>query len=477
MTAPTPEFRPPPTPFAGWVKNKRGILVPAESAPHIIASAPPGTGKTRFWLAPSASMWPSGALVSSSRDDLMLLVCRRRPGPSQLLDLRPIESPPYPGDIKRVRFDPTACITTFQQAQRCARAMLRLSGAGTPGGIRVEANGMWDDLALAPLTCILWAASTDSTFRMSWALRAAENPWAPEPDPKTGVRDWTSVDTDEPGWAAAASDRYCRHVRGALEFQARARGVLAQEPRQRDSVKMTISHALTGWLVSGLDSAPTDDFELSFLDHPQNTLYVLCPMFGDAAPVASLLMEMLIDRRRELVHQRDTLCHLGLFLDELTNTPLANLDGNIAENRGLGVSICGAMQDSTQLEVVYGTQRAHAIMNVVPASLMMYGAHEERWLRSATYWIGKTTSSTHTYSNNSDERTTSREWRDMFDPSELNPISTNHARLLRRGTAGENVYLPDFAESMAHFDEALRILRAEQARQLNGKSRSSTGLA
>ena len=79
----------------------------------------------------------------------MLLVCRRRPGPSQLLDLRPIESPPYPGDIKRVRFDPTACITNFQQAQRCARAMLRLSGAGTPGGIRVEANGMWDDLALA----------------------------------------------------------------------------------------------------------------------------------------------------------------------------------------------------------------------------------------------------------------------------------------------------------------------------------------
>jgi type IV secretion system protein VirD4 len=194
-------------------------------------------------------------------------------------------------------------------------------------------------------------------------------------------------------------------------------------------------------------------------------------MFGDAAPVASLLMEMLIDRRRELVHQRDTLCHLGLFLDELTNTPLANLDGNIAENRGLGVSICGAMQDSTQLEVVYGTQRAHAIMNVVPASLMMYGAHEERWLRSATYWIGKTTSSTHTYSNNSDERTTGREWRDMFDPSELNPVDDNHARLLRRGTAGENVYLPDFAESMAHFDEAVRILRAEQYRQLNGTVR------
>ncbi|MGD9620653.1 MAG: type IV secretory system conjugative DNA transfer family protein [Mycolicibacterium sp.] len=470
MTVATDQFTPPPTPFAGWVKNERGIMVPARSGPHIIASAPPGTGKTRKWLAPSASMWPSAALVSSSRDDLMLLVSRRRPGPSQLLDLRPIQSPPYPGDIRRVRFDPTTAITTFQQAQRCARAMLRLSGAGTPGGIRVEANGMWDDLALAPLTCILWAASTDSSYGMSWALRAAENPWAPEPDPATGRRDWSRINNHEPGWAAAASDIYCRS-RGAREFQQRVRAVLAQEPRQRDSVKMTLSHALTGWLVSGLDATATEDFDLSFLDDPQNTLYVLCPMFGDAAPVASLLMEMLIDRRRELVHQRDTLCHLGLFLDELTNTPLANLDGNIAENRGLGVSICGAMQDSTQLEVVYGAQRAHAIMNVVPASLMMYGAHEERWLRSATYWMGKTTSSTHTYSNNHDDRTTGREWRDMFDPSELNPANDNHARLLIRGTAGQNVFLPDFVESMAHFDHAAKILHAERCRQRAGQAR------
>jgi hypothetical protein len=60
------------------------------------------------------------------------------------------------------------------------------------------------------------------------------------------------------GLGRAASDRYCRS-RGTCEFQQRVRGVLAQEPRQRDSVKMTISHALTGWLVSGLDSTPTDD--------------------------------------------------------------------------------------------------------------------------------------------------------------------------------------------------------------------------
>lgn len=462
MTTNTDEaFRPPPAPFGGWVKNNKGVLVPAATGPHILASAPPGTGKTRKWLSVAAAMWPASALVSSSRDDLMLLVCRRRPGPSQLLDLRPIESPPYPSDITRVRFDPTRCIKTFQQAAACARSMLRLAGAGQPGGVRAEANGMWDDLALAPLTCLLWAASTDSSREIGWVIRGAENPWAPPPDKKTGYRDWSAVDITEPGWAAAAHDMYCRN----REFQARVRGLLTQEKRQRDSVKMTMSHALTGWLIAGLSGTPAIDFDLGFLDSREHTLYILCPIGGEAAPVASVLMEMLIARRRAMTGQRDQLCQLGLFLDELTNTPLANLDGQIAENRGLGVTICGAMQASSQLEVVYGAQRANAIMDVTPTALIMYGAHEERWMRSATYWIGKTTSSTHTYSNNGDDRTTGREWRDMFDPSELNPANATEARLVIRGTAGQRVYLPDFVESMAHMDEAVKILRAEQQRE------------
>ena len=51
-------FRPPPAPFGGWVKNNKGVLVPAATGPHILASAPPGTGKTRKWLSVAAAMWP-----------------------------------------------------------------------------------------------------------------------------------------------------------------------------------------------------------------------------------------------------------------------------------------------------------------------------------------------------------------------------------------------------------------------------------
>jgi|SRR5580700_8813051 hypothetical protein len=76
-------YRPPITPFAGWVADERtNRLRPLETAPHIGAFAPPGTGKTRKWLAQSAVLWPGPALVSSSKDDLMQMAASRRYGPS-----------------------------------------------------------------------------------------------------------------------------------------------------------------------------------------------------------------------------------------------------------------------------------------------------------------------------------------------------------------------------------------------------------
>ena len=109
-------YRPPVTPFAGWVHDDRGRLVPLETAPHIGAFAPPGTGKTRKWLAQSAVLWPGPAVVSSSKDDLMQMVASRRYGPAALLDLRPIAAPYYPADLRPYRFDPTAWITGLEDA-------------------------------------------------------------------------------------------------------------------------------------------------------------------------------------------------------------------------------------------------------------------------------------------------------------------------------------------------------------------------
>jgi hypothetical protein len=75
------EYQPPVTPVAGWVADERTRrLRPLETAPHIGAFAPLGTGKTRKWSAQSAVLWPGPALVSSSKDDLMQMVASRRYG-------------------------------------------------------------------------------------------------------------------------------------------------------------------------------------------------------------------------------------------------------------------------------------------------------------------------------------------------------------------------------------------------------------
>src|ERR1700730_11040523 len=115
-------YRPPPiTPFGGWVPDeKTGRLRPLESAPHVGGFAPPGTGKTRKWLAQSAVLWPGPAVVSARKDGLMQLVGSRRGAPVALLDLRPISAPFYPQDFAPYRFDPTALITIFDEAKATA---------------------------------------------------------------------------------------------------------------------------------------------------------------------------------------------------------------------------------------------------------------------------------------------------------------------------------------------------------------------
>ena len=108
-------------------------LVPLQTAPHILGLAPPGTGKTRRWLAQSAVLWPGPAVVSSSKDDLMQMVSSRRWGKAMLLGLRPITPPHYPRDFTCCRYDPTALIGSLEDAQAAAETVLSMSSVGFGG--------------------------------------------------------------------------------------------------------------------------------------------------------------------------------------------------------------------------------------------------------------------------------------------------------------------------------------------------------
>src|SRR6516165_2320443 len=217
----TETFRRPVTPFAGWTRDGRGRLVPLESAPHVGGFAPPGTGKTRRWLAQSAVLWPGPAFVSSSKDDLMQMAASRRAGPIALLDLRPITAPFYPTDFVAYRFDPTTLITSLDEAKATAQSLLSTSAVALSGSaFRSGADpGPWDQLAFAPLTCLLFAASPSATgLGMEWALEASENLESP-------LRAGPYQTSLAPGWAAAAG------WTGDRLFEARVRAVLNMDTK------------------------------------------------------------------------------------------------------------------------------------------------------------------------------------------------------------------------------------------------------
>jgi type IV secretory pathway TraG/TraD family ATPase VirD4 len=442
------DYRKPVTPFGGWVRDRRNRLVPLETAPHIGAFAPPGTGKTTKWLAQAAVLWPGPAFVSSSKDDLMQLVASRRYGQAALLDLRPVAAPYYPTEFVSYRFDPTRLITTLADAQAVAETLLGTSAIAMSGNsFRSGVDpGPWDQLAFAPLTCLLFAACPSCTGGgIEWTLAAAE-------DVDRARKGISYQVSSAPSWASAAA--WC----GNRLFEARVRGVLDMEPKQRDSVKITVTKVLTGWLRTSIRDRHLPTFELSFLDDQHATVYLLTPADGTVAPQAITMMDQLINNQRVKVAQWEAFPRLGMFLDEVTNTPLPRLPQYLAESRGLGVSICFAAQASSQLDVIYGTYQGRAIREILSAALVMYGSHEEELMRSATFWAGKTTRSQQSFDHHNDAATTNRVFGNALEPEELSPRNRDEARLIVRGTPGKMVNLMEWPDFVKYLDE-LRAAR------------------
>ena len=231
------------------------------------------------------------------------------------------------------------------------------------------------------------------------------------------------------------------------------RGVLDMEAKQRDSVKITVTKVLTAWLrTSGRDRA-LPALDLSIFDDPHATVYMLTPADGTVAPQAITLMDQLINRQRVKVAQWEEFTRIGMFLDEVTNTPLPRLPQYLAESRGLGVSICFAAQASSQLDAIYGPLQGRAIREVVPATLIMYGSHEKELMESAAFWAGKTTRSHQSYDHNGDDKTTGRQFGNAFDPEELSPRNMGQARLLVRGAPGQMVELIEWTDFVKYLDE------------------------
>ncbi len=442
-------YVPPATPYCGFMTRyshgRQSRLYVPQTAAHVLVSAPTETGKSRRILAPAATMWDGPAVVVSSKDDLCQMIMERRWGPKALIDLRPIARPVYPDGLIPMNFDPTSAITNPGEALTIAETIMQMATVGLGSGAdQVSDGGVWESQAAGPLAAFLYAASPRPNGNgggMDWVLQAVDNL-----DPEDAVN---------PGWVTAAA--LCRNFPVLAVGMAR---ILDFDPRQRDSVAITMRKAITPWLrMSLLDSPAVSAFDPAFLDDPMATLFVLAPADGTVAGAAVTLLDGLVRRWREKTSRREQMHRLLMVVDELPNTaPIPSLRRIVGEGRGLGINLMAAVQASCQLDTVYGKVYADELRAIFPAALIMYGAREVELLEAAEHWSGLTTRRPESYGQADGHKGLNSDLGAGMRWQELLPPSREHARLLIRGGVGTCVAIPDWSEFRQRYDTAVDML-------------------
>ena len=456
--------RPEPySPYCGLVVNQNEQYEKVQGAPHLAISAPTRTGKTRRLLAPAAVLHPGPVVAVSSKEDLAeLVLLRRNLGPTGVIDLRPEKTLVWPEGVRSMVSDPTMSITSADEALTVAETMLATSGVGfggASGGQTVAAGGLWEIQASRPLACLLYAAGPQGNRQgMPWVLEAVEN-LGIDDDEKGGAL--LPLDAS-PSWVTAAA--LCPHPQLADPMQR----VLTMDGRMRDSVAITVSKAVTPWVRLGLsttahldglnaiDQLSIDAFDVTMLDDPEASLFVIAPNTGTVAGAAVALIDSIIRHFRKRTAQHQLEHRLLLELDEVCNScPLPALLNYVGESAGLGVNIMATVQASSHFDVVYGPKYADALRDIFPGTVVMYGAHERQLLEQASHWQGLATRRTESYEPQGGGRSQSSQLGSIIDWQELLPQSLEEAQVLLRGTAGRRVQIPDWSEFLDIYDSAI----------------------
>ncbi|BBY46604.1 hypothetical protein MARA_00340 (plasmid) [Mycolicibacterium arabiense] len=462
----------PYSPYCGLVVNDKEQYEKVQGAPHLAISAPTRTGKTRRLLAPAAVLHPGPLVAVSSKEDLAELVLMRRGlGPTGVIDLRPEKTLVWPHGVRSMVSDPTMSITSADEALTVAETMLATSGVGFGGassGQTVAAGGLWESTASRPLACLLYAASPQgNTKGMPWVLEAVEN-LGIDDDDQAGTQMTLEA---TPSWVTAAA--LCPHPQLADPMQR----VLTLDGRMRDSVAITVSKAVTPWVrlglsttahldgLSAVDEISIEAFDVSMLDVPDASLFVIAPNTGTVAGAAVALIDSIIRHFRKRTAQHQLEHRLLLELDEVCNScPLPALLNYVGESAGLGVNIMATVQASSHFDVVYGPKYADALRDIFPGTVVMYGAHERHLLEQASHWQGLATRRTESYEPNGGSRSQSSQLGSIIDWQELLPQSLEEAQVLLRGTAGRRVQIPDWSEFLDIYDNAVTARRNRTAR-------------
>jgi hypothetical protein len=252
----------------------------------------------------------------------------------------------WPAGVRTMVTDPTRAIRNGDDALTVAETMLATAGVGFGGassGQTVAAGGLWETQAAPPLACLLYAASPEgNNSGMPWVLEAVGNPGI-------GPDDDNPAAHAKPSWLSAYA--LCHYTDLAEPLLA----VLGMDAQMRDSVKITASEAVTPWIrlalmardaamqLTAVEMVSVESFDITMLDEPDATLFVLAPNTGTVAGAAVALIDSIIRHFRRKIANHQLTRRLLLELDVVCNAcPLPNLLTYVGESAGLGSSTYAA---------------------------------------------------------------------------------------------------------------------------------------
>ena len=438
---------------------------------HLLVSGETGGGKTRRVLGPNILAWgPRPVVAMSSKGDMAELTIRQRAarGPVYLLDLsQEVRESQLKGvPVTKVSCDPCAVLSTDDEALDLADLLMETGalGAGdTSGG---GDSGFWKALARRRLACFLraagWYPDPDTGERVwgggvAWALDACENvgPDAAESTGGVGVsKDGldheaaeelddpdTPTDLRTPNWSVA-------YLRVLLLGSRHAGSLLAareMDQRQRDSIGINCQVALSAWAQDQVATG-LPPFHPRMLEEEEvgATLYIVSPSNGAGATPAALTLVQIVNHWRRRVGALDPILFV---LDEITNgspLPAKRLLGWIGEGRGLGIRVCGAVQNTDQFALIWSDAALRVLRNIMPAVLILKGANEIELLERAVKMV-RSQEVVGASTDAGGKASHSRQRVTPVDVADLTPQATGEGRLLLSGMQGVRVSLPDIA--------------------------------
>ncbi len=330
----------PGRPYLGWTGGVRPRMLAAEPEVQLVVVAPPRSGKSTGYVIPWLLDHTGPALVLSTKRDVhdATIAHRSRLGRVWVYD-------PF-GDGPSCSYTPLSRARTWEGALRTAAA---LSSAARPEQENA-ASEFWDREAAILLAPLLHTAALTGR-------------------PITRVLAWLDRrNFDEP-------EALLEHA-GALVACAQLRGVLARDPRNRETTIMSAANLLRAYRYPRVTHSNRDKLTPhAFFDGHANTIYLVAAAHHqrDLQPVILALVSSIYETAIEHSRRHGPFNPpLYLLLDEAANiAPVRDLAPWLSQCGDHGITIATSWQSIAQIDHRYGHAERDAILAASTAQLFI----------------------------------------------------------------------------------------------------------